>query len=170
MMKHSFLIVLLLLGCAPRAVSQSGSSLPERDEIARITIDHNPLHLYTTESLLETLPCFKPVRGGRAETPELADRGLFELKNGEVIKWSAADMLSLVIVTRAGNQLFELSADCAYRRAGPAMKLHRYFFSMSDFPEPMPKRIERAVVERFLREILSWRYPEGMPLRQLRTV
>lgn len=168
MMKHGFLIFLVLLGCAPRAVSQSGGSLPERDEIARITIDHNPLHLYTTESLLETLPCFKPAGGGRAETPKLADRGLFELKNGEVVKWFAADFRSLVIETRAGSQLFELPGECAYRRAGPAVRLHRYFFSKSDFPEPMPKRVERAVVERYLREILSWEYPEWMPLNELR--
>jgi hypothetical protein len=170
MLKNSFLIVVLLLPSAPLAVPQSVSSLPERDDIARIKIDHNPLHLYTTESLLETLPCFKPAAGGRAATPKLADRGLFELKNGEVIRWFAADFRSLVIRTRAGSQLFELSGECAYRRAGPAMRLHRYFFSKSDFPEPLPKRVERAVVERFLREILDWRYPEGMPLRQLRTV
>jgi len=170
MMKHSFLIGFLLLAFAPRAVSQSGSSLPQRDEIARITIDHNPLRLYTTESLLETLPCFKPATGGRAETPRLADRGLVELKNGEVIKWFAADTRSLVAATRAGSQLFELSGDCAYRRAGPAMRLHKYFFSKSDFPEPMPKRIERAAVERFLREILGWRHPGWMPLNELRRV
>jgi hypothetical protein len=119
---------------------------------------------------LETLPCFKPVRGGRVETPKLADRGLVELKNGNVIKWFAADMSSLVTETRAGSQLFELSADCAYQHAGPAMRLHRYFFSRSDFPEPIPKRVERAVVERFLREILGWEYPKGMPLQQLRQV
>jgi hypothetical protein len=169
-MKHSVLIVLLLLASVPGVVFQNGSSLPERDEITRITIDNNPLHLYTTESLLETLPCFKPVKGGSAETPKLADRGLIELKNGTVIEWFATDERSLVTRTREGGQLFELSGDCAQRRAGPAMKLHRYFFSRSDFPELMPKRIERAVVERFLREILDWKYPKGMPLQQLRQV
>jgi hypothetical protein len=169
-MKYSCLIALSLLALTSRAASQSGIRLPGREEIARITVEHAPLHLYTTVYLLEALPCFTPVRAEPAETPKLADRGFIELKNGEVINWSAADYRSLLISTRGGSQLFELSGECADRRAGPAMKLYRYLFLRSDFPEPMPKRVEREIVERTLREILSWRDPKRTPaggLKQL---
>lgn len=168
-MKYYCLTALLLSALAPAgAASQSGISLPGREEIARVTVEHAPLHLYTTDYLSEALPCFTPAGGGRAETPKLADRGLIELKNGEVINWSAADNRSLLVGTRAGSQLFKLSSECAYRRAGPAMKLYKYLFLRSDFPEPMPKRIERGLVERFLREILSWRDAKRTPARELK--
>ncbi|HJU53479.1 MAG TPA: hypothetical protein VJ715_02865 [Pyrinomonadaceae bacterium] len=168
-MKYHYLTALLLLALTSAgAASQSGISLPGREEIARITIEHAPLHLYTTDYLSEALPCFTPAEGGRAETPELADQGRIELKNGDVINWAAANNRSLLIRTRAGSQLFELSGECAYRHAGPAMKLYRYLFLKSDFPEPMPKRVERGMVERFLREILSWRDAERTPARELK--
>ncbi len=168
-MKYYCLTALLLLALAPAgAASQSGIPLPGREEIARVTIEDAPLHLYTTDYLLEALPCFTPAEGGHAETPKLADRGRIELKNGDVINWAAANNRSLLIKTRAGSQLFELSSECAYRRAGPAMKLYRYLFLKSDFPEPMPKRVERGLVKRFLREILSWRDAKRTPTRELR--
>lgn len=170
-MKYYCLTALLLLALTSAApASQSRISLPGRDEIARITIEHTPLHLYTTDYLLEALPCFTPAEEGRAERPNLADKGRIELKNGTVINWAAANNRSLLIETRAGSQLFRLSSECAYRRAGPAMKLYRYLFLRSDFPEPIPKRVERGMVERFLREILSWRDAKRMPaggLKQL---
>lgn len=114
------------------------------------------------------MACFEPVRGAGPETPKLADRGLIELKSGEVIKWFAAGRKSLLIRARSWSQLFKLSDECAYRRAGPAMRLYRYVFSQSDFPEPMPKRIERGAVERFLREILSWGGIKRTPVSRVR--
>lgn len=168
-MKYYSLTALLLLALTSAApASQSGISLPGRNEIARITIEHAPLHLYTTDYLLEAMACFTPAEGGLAERPNLADQGRIELKNGAVINWSAADNRSLLVETRAGSQLFKLSSECAYRRAGPAIKLYRYLFLRSDFPEPMPKRVERGMVERFLREILSWRDAKRTPAPRLK--
>ena len=167
-MKYYHLIALLLLVSTSRVASQSGISLPRREEIARITTEHAPLHLYTTDYLLEALPCFIPDERGRAETPKLVDRGLVELKSGEVINWAAANNRSLLIGTRAGSRAFQLSGECEYKRAGPAMKLYRYLFLRSDFPEPMPKRVERGMLERFLREILSWRDAKRTPAGALK--
>ncbi|MDQ3743508.1 MAG: hypothetical protein M3444_03910 [Acidobacteriota bacterium] len=130
--------------------------------MAAVKISQNPLHLYTEDSLREILPCFIPARWGRAETPKLADRGLIELKDGDRLEWLAVDDESLTIFTRAGSRLFELSDRCADAQAASVMKLYRYVFSKSDFPEPMPKRVGRAVVERFLREFLGRGYTGAM--------
>ena len=70
-MKYYCLTALLLLALTS---SQGGISLPGPEEIARVTIEDAPLHLYTTDYLLEALPCFTPAEGGHAETPKAGRR------------------------------------------------------------------------------------------------
>lgn len=108
-----FLLLLLLpeVACAQGALDDRALSLPNPDEIRRITIEPGILNWYTPESLLKLLPRFVASKGTYLEE-KFPQRGTFVLKNGVVLHWMATNYYSIEIETKAQARLFILPAEC----------------------------------------------------------
>lgn len=93
-------------------------SLPRPDDVARITIEPaSMINWYTPESLRQVLPCLVPsiMTCPSVKQPQW---GTFELKNGVVLRWMAANKNSLQILTDKGERLFVLSPRCTRLQGG----------------------------------------------------
>ena len=120
-MKHLALTVFLLSICLPAAAMQEKNkaiSLPSRDDVDRIMLEpRSMINWYTSESLLQTLPCLIPREGTYLTKAIPFQWGTIMLKNRTVLRWKANSRTSLLVSTDQGEQLFVVSPTCVSSEA-----------------------------------------------------
>jgi hypothetical protein len=87
-------------------------SLPNLEDVERVTIEPGRKSPYTPESLLKLLPRFVATEG-RYRKPKFPQRGTIVLKNGVVLRWIALDNYSIQLQGERRVRLFVVPAECS---------------------------------------------------------
>jgi hypothetical protein len=154
----TFLLLFLLpfVARSQATTDERAMFLPKPTEIGRITVEPGMLKWYTPESLLQLLPHFIAREGTYGEE-KFPQRGAFVLKNGTVIRWTAANYYSLEVETKTGTHLFVLPAQCsltgpekglaALRSAPPPIFHHPGDIFLASTPAGPAIRLEYMLLE-----------------------